>query len=161
MGKAWTKEQETEQLRKISNLIEETEEGSYIRMAFAGCVKMAAENIEYDWGNSYLDTIQYKDQEIARLGRECDRLNKEWEKMHRTASDALIEIDKLKAECKDAYAMADNNGEQAEEWEKHAHELSAMYTELEQKSLAKDAEIMRLKAEIYDLVHERRVEKDD
>lgn len=47
-----SKEMESKILSKIEKLISEAGEGSYIAMAFEGCVDDARENIKNDWGCS-------------------------------------------------------------------------------------------------------------
>lgn len=53
-----TKEQEREVLRKIVALIDSTEDGSYIKTAFYGCVRDAERNIDEDVAYSWYDRAQ-------------------------------------------------------------------------------------------------------
>lgn len=62
-----TKAQEREALKRIANLIDAAGPDSYIGMAFAGCVEIAADNIENDFGNSLKD-------ELERVKRSRDEL---------------------------------------------------------------------------------------
>ena len=78
--KIWTKDAEREQLRKIAELIEETDADSYIRMAFCGCVKLAEENIEYDFGNSFPDMLDFRAKQIAEMTEEIVNLREEKQK---------------------------------------------------------------------------------
>ena len=70
-----TKQQERETLKKISDLIAAAGPDSYIGMAFAGCVEMAAENIENDFGNSWperYDAVCRSRDELAEARRCSD-----------------------------------------------------------------------------------------
>lgn len=141
MGKVWTKDAEREQLRKIAELIEETECGSYIRMAFAGCVKMAEENIEFDFANSYPDQIDFKDKQNAEMGDRLLKLEHNCDAMSETIKAKDAEIEKLGH-------MLESKKIEAEKWEQNAHEAGELYCELEKECKQKDAEIIRLRAEI-------------
>ena len=154
--KTWTKDAEREQLRKIAELIEETEANSYIRFAFAGCVKMAEENIEYDFANSYPDLIEFKDKQISEFRRDAEGMQeriKELEQAkkdareYRASAESVIdnmqeEITGWKNKFSDAVSLAD-------EWENNAHDMANQLSH-------KDAEIQRLKAELYDYMRKER-----
>ena len=62
-----TKNEERKVLEQIDKLIASTGEDSYISMAFAGCVLMAYENIENDWGCNYPSVIQKANTNIETL----------------------------------------------------------------------------------------------
>ena len=141
MGKVWTKDAEREQLRKIAELIEETECGSYIRMAFAGCVKMAEENIEFDFANSYPDQIEFKDKQNAEMGEKLLKLEHENQAM-------ITHLDEKDAEIEKLNHLLESKKIEAEKLEQNAHDAGEMYAELEQECAEKDAEIIRLRAEI-------------
>lgn len=152
MGKVWTKDAEREQLRKIAELIEETECGSYIRMAFAGCVKMAEENIEFDFANSYPDQIDFKDKQNAEMGEKLLKLEHENQAMEQHLKEKEAEIQKLghMLESKSA------------ECNRIAEERDAMAdcvdgsNEIIDKA---DAEIRKLKAEIVRMKFDRMTEE--
>ena len=152
MPKLWTKDEEREQLRKIAALIEETEPNSYIRFAFAGCVRIAEENIDNDFANSYPDMLDHKDKEMESLSRSLSDKERELEQMREVASKAVERCHDYEKEltAKDA------------EIEKLGHMIDGKVAECERRSnecvdgirevlTKKDVEIMRLKAEIYDL----------
>lgn len=143
----WSKEAERNQLRKIEDLINETEPGSYIRMAFAGCVRMAEDNIENDFANNYPEIVESRDKTIAELRGKI------------TAN----ELDKkLMAEDLDRAGKREENLEkQKEEAEKMIVELANENDKLAQDSAWKDeeierknAEILKLKARLYDYMME-------
>ena len=78
-----TKQQERETLKKISDLIAAAGPDSYIGMAFAGCVEMASENIENDFGNSWPE----------RYEAVC-RIRDELADARRRSDDALAAMEK-------------------------------------------------------------------
>ena len=151
MAKIMTKAEESAIVDQIEKLINSTEANSYVRFAFAGCVKLARDNIEYDFGNSYPDMLEFKDKEIEEARRDAECLRKR-------IADKSSRIDELSAETIRLEDVIDNmeneltswsnkyaNAEKvANAWEEHAHDVANQLSQ-------KDAEIMRLKAEIYDL----------
>lgn len=139
----WSKEAERNQLRKIEDLINETEPGSYIRMAFAGCVRMAEENIENDFANNYPEIVESRDKTIAELRGKI------------TANELDL---KLMAEDLDRAGKREENLEkQKDEAEKMIREIANENDKLAQDVAHRDieidklnAEIMKLKAKLYD-----------
>jgi len=145
--KLWTKDAEREQLRKIAELIDETEPGSYIRMAFAGCVRMAEENIEYDFANSYPELLEYKDKQIVELEQaKCDA--REYRaSTEKVLDDMTEELTMWKNKHTDSVEhyekiIAENNGKIAE--------LRRDIAGCEDCNKELREQIIRLKAEIYD-----------
>jgi len=70
-----TKQQERETLAKIEKILQGVDPESYIGMAFAGCVEMAAENIENDFGNSWperYEAVCRSRDELAEARRRSD-----------------------------------------------------------------------------------------
>ena len=151
----WTKDAELDQLKKIKALIEETEPGSYIRMAFAGCVAMAEKNIALDYGDSYPDIIDRKDVEISeykiRIKSMQDRINdlsqqvKDAREYRESTESVIDKMDDEITKWKNSYCDA------VAECRERQKEAAEMYAELDKECGEKDVEIMRLKAEIYDL----------
>ena len=132
----WTKDMEREQLRKIQALIDETEPNSYIRFAFAGCVRMAEENIEFDFCNSFPDMIEYRDKKLEDALRDAEEKKNRVAKLEQRVSEMEAEIAVLK--------------EERDNWENEADDAGRLYVCLETECQEKDTEIVRLKAELYD-----------
>lgn len=164
MAKVWSKDAEREQLQKIAALIEETEPGSYIRLAFAGCVKIAEENIQFDFGTSYPDMIAYKDKELIAAQKRIEELRnkadaaegranlqkdraegaiKKMDQMQTFIEKNFGELNEQIIEWKNKYSYAVNDYERC---------LKEMQDKLNAKTSSEELEIMRLKAEIYDLM---------
>lgn len=144
MPKIMTKAEESAIVDQIESLINQTEANSYVRFAFAGCLRMARENIEFDFANSYPDMIEFKDKQISECRRDA-------EGMQKRITELDGKLKKMAESYEDMCKIAENNGKDSEEWEKQAHDVSTMYCKLEKECADKDAEILCLKAEIYDL----------
>ena len=154
MGKIWTKDAEREQLRKIVALIEETDCGSYIRMSFSGIPELCERNITEDAANNMPDAVAYREKQIAELqNQRNEAVNNAIEKIHLLEHENSALEDNLKrtADQLDQYkaivhGQSEKIGQLSEELCEAANTL-----DIRTKMLAeKDAEIMRLKAELYD-----------
>ena len=154
MGKMWTKDAEREQLRKIVALIEETEIGSYIRMSFSGIPEMCEQNITEDSANNMPDAVAFREKEITELKSQRNTIeNNALEKIHRLEHEQSALEDNLKrtADQLEQYKQIVHN--QSEKIGQLSEELceAADTLAVRTKLLAeKDAEIIRLKAELYD-----------
>ena len=142
-----TKEQERKALQKIKNIIEEVGGAdSYIGMAFEGAFDIANDNIDNDWGNSCQFFIEH--------------YRNNWEKVDRK------ELDKVESEREEWKSIAKEKSDHLEQTQKalnttlgNAHELNDRYAEAvadlhkaEALVQAKEDEIIRLKAKLYDLM---------
>ena len=167
MSKLWTKDAEREQLRKIEALIEETEVGSYIRMAFSGCVEMARNNIEFDFGDSYPDKIAQLENAYNMLEGKMNAENVEHGKTLKAVEydrdttrqyaeqleERITTLEKLNESQK---CEIEKLGHMCEEWERNAHDAGDLYCALEAECANKDDQIIALKAKLYDYITEER-----
>jgi len=133
-----TKQQEREALERIKNILADAGADSYIGMAFAGCVEDAESNIENDWALSMAGRWQNAEQKLEAVKAEADGLRAEREAMR-------AELDKYNAEVEKLRKSAENlNSRRSEE-----------HTALERaqsRADAAEAEIIRLKAKLYDFM---------
>ncbi len=129
-----TKAEELKILEAIEGLIAESGQHSYISMTFAGICDVCRHNIEDDFG-----AVPVHDMEVF--------LNDFQEEVHAhdVTKRQLAESQKM---CKEALDLNEKLRKTADEWEKNAHDAGEMYCELEKECAQKDAEIIRLKAEI-------------
>lgn len=167
-----TKREELKLLEKINEMIESAGKDSYICMTFAGMVDVCRDNIEYDFGS-----IPVRDLSDERM--RTDGLRKDIRGMEITAAENAETIKRLNAritELKDRVDVAEGKaameGDRAESAIKLLEEERAANRALrEQVAELTDArdtltdcvngnigifdkletEVMRLKAEIYDL----------
>ena len=141
-----TKEQERKALEKIREILDALEPGSYVRMAITeNVLRMAADNIEFDFGNSPDDQIEY------------------WQK---TASEYREEVFATKEELEKKIAAFDSMGKHANKCEMESVALKAEIEDLRYKrdsAVAESAHLggvcdklenenIRLKAKLYDMM---------
>ena len=133
-----TKQQEREALERIKNILADAGADSYIGMAFAGCVEDAESNIENDWALSMAGRWQSAEQKLEAVKAEADGLRAEREAMR-------VELDRCNAEVEKLRKSAESlNSRRSEE-----------HTALERaqsRADAAEAEIIRLKAKLYDFM---------
>lgn len=97
-----TKEQERKALEKIRKIVEELGEGSYVGIALEGCLEMAKENIDNDWGLSEKQLADAAAKKVEELEKEVEdlkgRLDRERSERAEDAkaAEAIIEATKKK-----------------------------------------------------------------
>lgn len=129
-----TKAEELKLLDQIDALIKSADAGDYIPMTFAGIVEVCRRNIEDDFGDSPIQDLEL---ERERFHAEC--------RMHDETKRQLADSQKM---CKEALDENERLRKLSAEWEQNAHDAGEMYCELEEECKQKDAEIIRLRAEI-------------
>ena len=87
-----TKQEERNILAQIKNLINEAGEDSYIGMAFEGCVQMAHENIDNDWGNSPRASLEVSYVQINDLTKKLENAEATVEILERDLAKAKEKI---------------------------------------------------------------------
>lgn len=175
-----TKAEELKLLEKIEELIDSADEDSYIRMTFDGIGAVCMENIRADFGNCPVrDLDELREQFSAEVIRH-DETKHLLADAQNIGSKAIEERDELRIKLKDAEEyrksadktiddMIDKIEELTEErdcFKENAEGLQDLYDRSQEEAVnairqnnhyekfvipEKDAEIMRLKAEIYDL----------
>lgn len=158
-----TKQQERDTLEKIRKMVEQLGPDSYLATAFEGCFDLAAENIDNDWACSMADRARNAEKRAeeaeekrieAELGynRLVDKLaeaEKDYEAAHAAAhavaEEKDAEIAKLKDQLKQIQETARWNGQRCDE------EATAA-GEAQRRAEAAEAEVIQLKAKLYDLL---------
>ena len=92
-----TKQQERNTLAQIEKLINEAGEDSYIGMAFEGCVQMAHENIDNDFGNSPMASLEVSYVQINDLNARIRELENEAEVLRELLATRTDDWKKAKA----------------------------------------------------------------
>lgn len=133
-----TKQQEREALERIKNILADAGADSYIGMAFAGCVEDAESNIENDWALSMAGRWQNAGHKLEAVKAEADGLRAEREAMR-------AELDKYNAEVEKLRKSAEN----LNSWRSEEH---AALERAQSRAEAAEAEIIRLKAKLYDFM---------
>jgi len=141
-----TKDQEREALEKIKAIIEEIGgKDSYIGMAFKGCCDIAADNIENDFGDSWMDrwSAAIDDHNKTREAlREAIEENNSLKTELECVNDQLEKVRETRDQWK---AVAEDKGEQLWERSKEASDAKDRADELERETVT-------LKAKLYDLM---------
>ena len=155
-----TKAEERKILGQIVALIESTPADSYIRSAFAGVPEYAERNIADDAAYNPVEERDRLAKDYADKVAECLRNEKEVAERYRKMEHEMSALeDNLKrtTEQLDQYKQIVHNqsekiGQLSEELCTAAETLDARTKLMEQKN----AEIMRLKAELYDYMQKER-----
>lgn len=158
-----TKQQERDALEKIRKIVEQLGPDSYIGTAFQGCFEIAAENIENDFACSMADKVQRAEADVVRL-REANTLaairikeledkltesEKDYQAAHETAhiiaEQKDAEIAKLKARIQELLEDSKRGCE-------YLGEQATRAGEAQRRAEAAEAEVIRLKAKLYDFM---------
>lgn len=122
-----TKQQERDTLEKIRKMVEQLGPDSYLATAFEGCFDLAAEK------------------RVAELEDKLSEAVKDYEAAHAVAEEKDAEIAKLKDQLKQTQETARWNGQRCDE------EATAA-GEAQHRAEAAEAEVIQLKAKLYDLL---------
>ena len=140
-----TKEQERKALAKIMKIVEELGENSYIGTAFEGCFEIAESNIEYDFADSMKHRAESAERDAKKIGdlytkasKELGEKNEFIEKLKKEQDREMNRIGDLNKQLQETCDSSIANWNQARELEKTLE--------------AKEMEIMKLKAKLYDLM---------
>lgn len=144
-----TKQQERDTLDKIRKLVEQLGPDSYLAAAFEGCFEMAAENIDNDWACSMADRARRAEKRAAELEDKLAESVKDYEAAHAAAHAVAEEKDSeiahLKTQLAKMQETARWNGQRCDE------EATAA-GEAQRRAKAAEAEVIQLKAKLYDLL---------
>ena len=136
-----TKDQERKALEQIREIVEGLGEDSYIGMAMIGVLEDAKENIENDWACSNYDRWQMAEQKLEQTKQGnielLDRLNEATNQNN----DFKKRIEDLENRCGEYHKNV------IESWNKFRAE--------EDKRIAAEEQIIRLKAKLYDMMMEK------
>lgn len=144
-----TKQQERDALEKIRKIVEQLGPDSYLATAFEGCFDLAAENIENDWACSMADRVRRAEKRAAELEDKLAESEKDYEAAHAAAHEVAAqkdaEIEALKAKMKQIQETARWNGQRCDEEANAAGEA-------QRRAETAEAEVIRLKAKLYDIM---------
>lgn len=91
-----TKAQERKALEQIKKIIEGLGEDSYIGMALEGCLEIAQQNIDNDWGCSMKQRAESAESKVAGLMQEVKDLR---DALNRTEERAEVREQELREDC--------------------------------------------------------------
>lgn len=142
-----TKQQERDALAKIRQIVDTLGPESYLAIAFEGCFDLAAENIENDWGCSMADRVRRAEKRAAELEDKLAESVKDYEAAHAAAhavaEEKDAEIAKLKARIQELLEDSKRGCESI-------GELAGRAGEAQRRAETAEAEVIRLKAKLYD-----------
>lgn len=149
-----TKDQEREALEKIKAILDTLGLDSYVGTAFEGCLEIAEENIENDFAFSMKQRVEAAVVENSRLKERVKELEdklaeseKDYEAAHAAAhlvaDEKDAEIQKLKTQVQELSEKLASAEEALEDANEEAGSAEARSGEAQ-------AEIVRLKAKLYD-----------
>ena len=144
-----TKAEEIKALEAIKRILDKAGDDSYIGMAFHGCIEMAQSNIENDFANDPMEAI--------------DTLRRKLDEETKKAVDFMEAFKALKRRCEedkeahksDLFQMQgriDKAIAERDEAQRAACEKQCNREDYEAQLKAKDDEIIRLKAKLYDMM---------
>lgn len=144
-----TKQQEREALDKIRKLVEQLGPDSYLATTFESCFQLAAENIDNDWACSMADRARRAEKRAAELEDKLAESVKDYEAAHAAAHEIAAqkdaEIAGLKAQLAQMQETARWNGQRCDE-------EATVAGEAQRRAEAAEAEVIQLKAKLYDLL---------
>lgn len=132
-----TKQQERDTLEKIRKMVEQLGPDSYLATAFEGCFDLAAENIDNDWACSMADRARRAEKRAAELEDKLPPMRSLRRRTPRSLSS--------KAQLAQMQETARWNGQRCDE------EATAA-GEAQRRAEAAEAEVIQLKAKLYDLL---------
>jgi hypothetical protein len=140
-----TKQQERDTLEKIRKMVEQLGPDSYLATAFEGCFDLAAENIDNDWACSMADRARRAEKRAAELEDKLAESVKDYEAAHAVAEEKDAEIAKLKARIQEPL-------EDSKYGYESIGELASRAGEAQRRAETAEAEVIQLKAKLYDLL---------
>lgn len=136
-----TKDQERKALKQIREIVEGLGENSYIGMAMIGVLEDAKENIENDWACSNYDRWQTAEQKLEQIKQGNINLQERLKEATNQNNDLKKRVEDLENRCG--------------EYHKNVIEYWNNYRAEEDKRIAAEEQIIRLKAKIYDMMMEK------
>lgn len=148
-----TKDRERNALEQIRGIVAELGVGSYIAAAFEGAFEIAEENIENDFACSLRDRWEGRcktaEDKVESLKRELAQSKKDYAEAR---DDAFAESEAKNRQIEQLSARRDELLSQLEQGAKLCAENFAKFREQEARAEAAEAQIIRLKAKLYDLL---------
>lgn len=148
-----TKDQEREALEKIKAILDTLGPDSYVGTAFEGCLEIAEENIENDFAFSMKQRVEAAVVENSRLKERVKELEDklaESEKDYEAAHAAHLVADEKDAEIQRLKTQVQELSEKLASAEEALEDANEEAGSAEARSGEAQAEIVRLKAKLYD-----------
>lgn len=151
-----TKQQERDTLEKIKKMVAQLGPNSYLSAAFEGCFELAAENIENDWACSMADRARRAEMRAEELRDKLVESEKDYEAAHAAAHEVAAQKDREIAQLKNQLAEKSRAEAACDRCQhsllKKAADAERMAGEAERRAEAAEAEVIALKAKLYDFM---------
>lgn len=151
-----TKAQEREALKKIVTIVEEVGgTDSYLGMTFEGCFGMAAENITNDFADSYKGRWERALKTIEELKLEKAEWSSEETILQTRIEDAEARADKAETNYNNAKDHIHNQNKEIMELRAEMDGAHKAAEDAEARAAQLEAENMKLKAMLFDLMYNK------
>lgn len=151
-----SKEQERKALEQIKKIVDSLGADSYIATAFDGCFEDAQENIENDFALCMKDRYETERKRAKDLQEEVDRLKADLRKEKEVSEELGKAIKKTQEQENATIQMIESERDtlkcQVADLLDRESELVGLRDDAECRAEVAEAEIIRLKAKLYDLI---------
>ncbi len=147
-----TKEQERKALAQIRKIVEGLGPDSYIAKAFEGCFEIAEENIENDFACSMKQRADSASESMHKSHEKVIELKEKLVEASKELCTKDTKIKSLEARVTQLEQRRDDLLKQVKEGSDTAVQNWNMYREQQDRADAAEAETVKLKAKLYDLL---------
>ena len=148
-----TKEQEKKALEQIKKIVASLGEDSYLAMAFEGAFEDAADNIEYDMACSWKQRAEIAKNDASTYKKQRDEMANKALYLSKDIATADAALEKTSAKLTVAEETIETLTAEKESMREEASALREVIDDLKADVSIRDAEIIQLKARLYDLLY--------
>ena len=147
-----TKDQEREALKKIKEIVAGLGEGSYVAAAFEGCFEIAEDNIGNDFARSMKQIADSAREDLEMVYKENRKMERKVQDQAKVLTEFNEERERLNKENKAANERINDLIEEQNYILSESAENARKYNMAEEDNKALRAEIIQLKAKLYDYI---------
>lgn len=147
-----TKEQERKALAQITAIVDGLGPDSYIGTAFSGCFDLASQNIENDFALSMEESRDYALRQYDDLAEKYKALKEQFSAVNKAAAEKAAEVAALRQQLAERDREINALQLSLRNEEHEVDRLVSVSEESESKVSALEAENMKLKARLFDLM---------
>lgn len=147
-----TKDQEREALNQIKEIVAGLGEGSYVAAAFEGCFEIAEDNIGNDFARSMKQIADSAREDLETVYKENRKLERKVQDQAKVLNEFNEERERLNKENKAANERINDLIEEQNYILSESAENARKYNMAEEDNKALRAEIIQLKAKLYDYI---------
>ncbi len=147
-----TKDQEREALKKIKEIVAGLGEGSYVAAAFEGCFEIAEDNIGNDFSRSMKQIADSAREDLEMAYKENRKMERKVQDQAKVLTEFNEERERLNKENKAANERINDLIEEQNYILSESAENARKYNMAEEDNKALRAEIIQLKAKLYDYI---------